>query len=162
MDTRKITRLGMLLALGLILAYIEHLIPVFIAIPGIKFGIANIITMYVLYNSGSRDAFILMLLRIAISGVLFNGLNQALFGLVGGLFCIAVMTILKRSDRFSVMGVSMTGAVFHNMGQLVTAYFIMNNAGILYYFPALCISGLISGLLVGYLSAVFIKRFNKS
>ena len=159
METKMITRLGMLLAVSLILSYIESLIPVIISVPGIKLGLANIITMYVLYVYKQKTAFVIMLMRVLISGILFTGLNTVIFGLLGGIFCIISMTIAVRLKKFSIMGVSVSGAVFHNLGQILAAFIIMDNVNILYYFPFLMISGIITGFIIGYISAVVIKRF---
>lgn len=159
MKTKNIALLGLMLALSLVLSYIENLIPIYTAVPGVKLGIANIVTMYVLYTCHIRDACIIMFLRVLISGVLFSGLNSIIFGLIGGIMCIFAMAFAKKLLCFSVMGVSMIGAVFHNLGQIAAAFIIMSNIRIMYYFPALLVSGVISGLVIGYISAIFINRF---
>lgn len=159
MSTQKLTRLAMFLALSLILSYLESLIPVSASIPGIKIGLANIITMYMIYCYSIRETVVIMFLRVIISGFMFSGLTTIIFGILGGMVCIIVMWLLKRTSLFSIMGVSMAGAVAHNAGQILAAYIVIQNAEIIYYMPYLCISGLVTGLLVGYISALIIRRF---
>lgn len=161
MNTRKITEFGLLLAVSLVLAYFESLLPVMIAVPGVKLGLANIVTMLVMYRSGVKQAFLFMTLRVIMAGFLFSGITGILYSFAGGLLCISVMCIVKRFPFFSTMGVSMAGAVFHNLGQIIIAFIVMENAHILYYFPVLCITGLISGFAVGYLSELLIRWFGK-
>ena len=159
MDTRKMTRIAMLLTLGLALSYFESLIPFNFSVPGIKLGLANMVTMFVLYRYETKDAVLIMFLRVLISGFMFSGLNTIIFGIFGGIFCITVMKVIKRFDFFSVVGVSILGAVFHNIGQLAAAFIIMQNTNIIYYLPYLLISGIVSGFFIGYISAILIKRF---
>lgn len=161
MNTKKITESGLLLAVSLVLAYFESLLPVMIAVPGVKLGLANIITMLVLYQSGAKQAFILMTVRVVMAGFLFSGVMGILYSFAGGVLCILAMYIVKKSPYFSVLGVSMTGAVFHNLGQLIIAFILMENAHILYYFPVLGVAALLSGFAIGYISEILIKRFQK-
>lgn len=159
MNTRKITEFGLLLAVSLVLAYFESLLPVMIAVPGVKLGVANIVTMLVLYRWGEKQAFFFMTLRIVMAGFLFSGVTGILYSFAGGVFCIVIMSVMKKIPFFSTMGVSMAGAVFHNLGQILIAVMIMENAHVLYYFPVLCLTGLISGFAVGYVSSLLIKWF---
>ena len=161
MNTNKITFLGIMLSLGIILSYVDSLIPLSTYVPGMKIGLANIITMYVLYNYRLRDAFIIMFLRVLISGFLFFGLNSVIFGLMGGVMCIFFMTLFKKVKMFSVIGVSVIGSLSHNLGQILTAFIIMDNINIMYYFPVLLVTGLITGAVIGYISGILIKRFEK-
>lgn len=159
MNTRRITEFGLLLAVSLVLAYFETLLPVMIAVPGVKLGLANIVTMLVLYRWGAKYAIFFMALRVAMAGFLFSGVTGIIYSFSGGILCIAAMYIIKKFPFFSTMGVSMTGAVFHNLGQILIAVFVMENIHILYYFPVLCLTGLLSGFAIGYMSGLLIKRF---
>ena len=160
MSTNKLTRLSMLLVLGLVLSYLETLIPLNATVPGIKLGLANMVTMFVMYRYEVKDAAVILLLRVLITGFMFSGLSTIIFGITGGIFCMTAMSITKKSSHFSVIGVSVSGAVFHNIGQLFVAYIIMQNQDILlYYLPYLCVAGIISGVLIGYVSAFVIERF---
>ncbi|MGN0155169.1 MAG: Gx transporter family protein [Lachnospiraceae bacterium] len=162
MSTKKITEFGLLLTVSLVLSYLESLIPVMVAVPGVKMGLANIVTMVVLYRYDGKNAFFFMTLRVVLAGVLFSGITGIAYSFAGGLFCIVVMGILMKFPFFSILGISMAGAVSHNFGQIVVACFVMENAHILYYFPALCISGLITGLVVGYVSSLLIQQIQKN
>lgn len=162
MKTKQITQLGLLLSISLVLGYLESLLPVMVAVPGVKIGIANIVTMLVLYNMGGKQAFFIMLLRVVIAGFLYSGVAGILYGFMGGVFCIVAMAWLRRIPIFSILGVSMAGAVFHNAGQIMTAVLVMKNTGVIYYLPILCISGVLSGLGVGFLSHFLIKWYSQN
>lgn len=150
--------MGMLLALALVMSYLETLIPVFIAVPGMKIGLANIVTMFVLYRYSFVHTVSFMTIRVIIAGVLFSGVFGIIYSLFGGLLCIFVMSILKKCKYVSMLGVSMTGAVFHNIGQILVAIFLLETKQIMYYFPVLCVTGLLSGLFVGFVSHLLIRR----
>lgn len=161
MKTVRITELGMLLALALVFSYFESLIPVFVAVPGVKIGLANIVTILLLYRTNWKNVMMFMTVRVLLAGFLFSGVSGIIYSLAGGFCCIIIMSILKHFPHFSLVGVSITGAIFHNIGQIIVAVFVMENVHILYYLLVLCISGAISGLLVGYLAFLLLKRFNK-
>lgn len=161
MSTKKITEFGLLLAVSLILSYLESLLPVMIAVPGVKLGLANVVTMLILYRSDIKITFFFMTLRVVIAGFLFSGISGIIYSFVGGIFCIAVMSLLKKCSLFSTLGVSMAGAVFHNLGQIVIAFLVMENAHIFYYFPVLCLTGTVSGFLIGYITHLLLKQYNK-
>ncbi len=161
MKTKQITELGVLLAISLVLSYLESLLPTMIAVPGVKLGLANIITMLLLYHTKFRQTFLFMIIRVILAGLLFSGISGIIYSFVGGLLCICTMSIIKRFPFFSIMGVSMTGAICHNIGQIIVALFVVENIHMLYYLPILCVSGTISGLIVGYLTYLILKRYNK-
>ncbi len=159
MNTGKIAKTGMLLAISLVLSYLEMLLPVTIAVPGVKIGLANIITMFLLYRTDFKSTFMFVCVRVVLAGILFSGVSGIIYSLAGGMACVLVMSVLKRFSFFSVLGVSVAGAIAHNVGQIVVAVIVMENIHIAYYLPVLCISGVISGLLVGYLAFVIMKRY---
>lgn len=161
MNTKRITEFGLLLAVSLVLAYLESLLPVMIAVPGVKLGLANVVTMLILYRRDGKSAFLFMTIRVILAGFLFSGMAGIIYSFVGGLFCILAMSLVKRFSFFSTLGVSMTGAIFHNMGQIIIALFVMENIHILYYFPVLCFTGVIAGLAIGYISELLIKQMNQ-
>ena len=160
MKTIRITEFGMLIALALVLSYFESLIPVFIAVPGVRLGLANIITILLLYRTDWKSTLVFMFVRVLLSGILFSGVSGIVYSLAGGVCCILIMNLLKRFRHFSVLGVSMAGAIFHNAGQIVVAILVMENVHILYYLPVLCVSGTVSGLLVGYIAYILLKRLH--
>ena len=152
------TMCALLAALALIFSYIEVLIPFNPGIPGIKLGIANLVIIIALYYLGPKYALTVNLVRICIAGLLFNGVFGALYSLSGGLLSWVVMVLLKKTGVFSVTGVSMAGGVAHNLGQLLTAAFIVSNIKVFIYFPVLIFSGLICGTLIGILSYLILKK----
>lgn len=154
----KLTMCALLAALALIFSYIEVLIPFNPGIPGIKLGIANLVIIVALYYLGPKYALTVNLVRILIAGLLFNGMFGALYSLSGGLLSWLVMVLLQKTRLFSVTGVSMAGGVAHNLGQLLTAAFIVSNIKVFIYFPVLIFSGMICGTLIGILSHLILKK----
>ncbi len=140
---------GVFTALALIFSYLETLIPFSFGIPGIKLGLANLLTVILLYKRNAREALLLSVVRIVLSGFLFGNLWSILYSLAGGLMSMLVMVFLKRTGKFSIMGVSAAGGVSHNMGQLLVAMAVVETYRVGYYFPVLLIAGLATGLLIG-------------
>ena len=140
----RIAACGVLTALALIFSYVEFLVPLPIPVPGIKLGLANIVVLVCLYLLGEKYAFFINCTRIALAALLFGSLFSALYALAGGLVSFAVMALLKKTDLFSVCGVSMAGGVFHNLAQTAVAAAITKTAGLFGYFPVLLAAGLIT------------------
>ena len=161
MQTKKLTELGLLLAVSLVLSYFESLIPAFIPVPGVKLGLANVVTLFVLYQNGGRQAFVFTLLRVVLSGLLFSGVSGILYGLAGGLCSLFVMSRLLKCPAFSVLGVSAAGGISHNLGQIIVAVLVMENVQLFYYFAVLLLSGTISGFLIGYLGFWLFKQYHR-
>ena len=158
----RIASLGVLTALALIFSYIEFLIPLPIAIPGIKLGLANIVVLVCLYALGEKYAFLINVTRIALAALLFGSVFSALYALAGGLVSFAAMALLKRTKRFSVCGVSMAGGVFHNLAQLSVAGFLVESAQVFYYFPVLLLSGMATGIGIGILATLILRSIGRS
>ncbi len=158
MRKKAVAYFGMFLALALILSYVESLVPISLGIPGVKLGLANLITVIVLYRIGAREAFLLSLLRVTIAGFLFGNLFAILYSMAGACASLAVMVLLKRIGTFSIIGVSIAGGVFHNIGQLVVAMLVLQSVSLVYYFAVLMIAGLVTGFLIGVLSLETMKR----
>lgn len=156
--TRLLAISAMFAALALIFSYVEMLIPLPVPVPGIKLGLANLVIIIALYRMGFRYAFTINMVRIVVAGLLFSGVFGMIYSLAGGILSIVVMYLLYRTDKFSIVGVSMAGGVCHNLGQLLTACVLLENTGILSYFSVLLFSGLISGILIGILAYVIEKR----
>ena len=152
--TKKIALGGILTALAMIFSYIESLIP----IPGVKLGIANIAIISVLYLLGSGQALLVNLLRITLTAVLFGNFNSFLFSMAGGMLSLLVMVILKKSGHFSIVGVSVAGGVFHNVGQITAAVFLMDTTAIYYYLPVLLIFGIVTGIIIGLMGSYVTQR----
>ena len=149
---------GVFTALALILSYVETLIPISFGVPGIKLGLANLVIVVVLYTYGGREALLLSVTRILLSGFLFGSLSMIFYSLAGGVLSLAVMVFLRRLGGFSVQGISMAGGVFHNIGQLLLAVVVVETYQVGYYVPVLLISGLVTGMVIGVISGEVLKR----
>lgn len=154
----KAAYFGVFTALALIFSYVETLIPIHIGIPGVKLGLANLIVVIALYRIGVKESYVLSVLRVILAGFLFGNLFAILYSLAGGLFSLTVMAFLKKTEKFSVLGVSMAGGVFHNIGQLMMAAIVLESLSITYYLPVLLISGIVTGLLIGIVANEMLKR----
>ena len=152
----------MFAVLALIFSYIEALIPIPVPIPGVKLGIANLVIIIAIYRLGFKYAFPINCLRIVIAGLLFSGVFGMIYSFAGGILSIVTMYLLYKTNRFSIVGVSMAGGVMHNLGQLVTACVIMQSVSLFSYFAVLLFTGLISGILIGILAYYVEKRLPNS
>lgn len=157
----RVAYFGVFTALALIFSYVETLIPIQIGIPGVKLGLANLIIVIALYKMSVKEAYVLSIVRVVLAGFIFGNLFSIIYSLSGGLFSLTVMTLLKKSDKFSVIGVSIAGGVFHNVGQLIMAAIVLESLSIGYYFPVLLLSGIVTGMLIGIVSGEMLKRLNK-
>lgn len=159
MNIKKMTTLAMFTTLALIIFTVESAIPPLVPVPGIKLGLANIITLVLLHNYSAKDAFLVLLMRILLSSFFFGQAVSFMYSLAGGIFCfIAMVAIHRMLQGHFLYLTSMTGALFHNLGQLLTAYFITAVPGVLAYLPFLLLSGLLTGLFTG-LCAHFIQKY---
>ncbi len=156
--TKQIATYGLLVALAFILSYVESLFPLPIPVPGIKLGLANLVVITALYSMGVKEAFSLSVIRIILTGFTFGSPSTMIFSLAGGLFSWLMMAVFKKTRLFSFVGVSIIGGISHNIGQIVTSIFIVENINIIYYLPFLLISGIITGTVIGILGALIIKR----
>ncbi|MBP5159726.1 MAG: Gx transporter family protein [Lachnospiraceae bacterium] len=157
-NTKKIALLGVLTAAAFILNYLESLLPVFIPVPGVKIGLANIAVLVALYVLGMGYAGVLAVVRIVLAGFTFGSLFSMLYSFAGCLLSMLVMLALKRIKRFSVIGVSVAGGVAHNMGQLLCALFLVGTS-IFYYAPFLIASGVAAGLITGAVVKLTLNMF---
>ena len=150
--------MGLLTALGLIIGYIEFLIPIPLGIPGVKPGFANIVIVWALYSLGSWEALMINGMRIFLSGFLFGNFSMILYSLAGAAVSFLCMCLAKKSGLFSMTGVSMIGGVMHNMGQLLVAMAVLETVSLVYYGPVLLAAGVITGLLIGIVTGEVKKR----
>ncbi len=154
----QVAYLGMFTALALILSYVESLLPAFYGIPGVKLGLANSMSLVILYLIGTRGAFCVSIIRVILSGFLFGNLFSIAYSMAGALLSMTVMSLMKKTNRFSVIGISMMGGMSHNIGQLIVAMLVVENLNLVYYLPVLLLSGLLTGFIIGLLSNEIIKR----
>lgn len=158
MKTSKIALIGMLVAVAFVLSYIEAILPINIGIPGIKIGLSNIVVVLCLYQCTYKEAFGIAMTRILLAGLTFGNLYTLLYSFAGGILSFVVMLLLKKSNKFSVYGVSITGGVCHNIGQIVVAIIVLQTELLLYYLPFLLLAGCIAGLAVGFIAALLTRR----
>lgn len=149
---------GVFTALALIFSYIETLIPIQFGVPGIKLGLANLIIVIVLYRTGWREALLLSVVRVVLAGFIFGNLFSIVYSLAGGILSLAVMALLKKTERFSVIGISIAGGVCHNIGQLIVAMVVVETYQVGYYLPVLLIAGVITGAVIGAVAGEVLKR----
>lgn len=149
MDSRKIPYYGLFAALAILMGYVEMMVPVPIPIPGVKLGLANVIIIIMMYFMDTKSAFFVSLIRVLLSGLLFAGFAGLLYSLAGAMCSFAVMALLKKTGKFSIVGVSLAGGVFHNVGQVAVAAMAVENVKMMYYLPFLLVSGVATGILIG-------------
>ncbi len=154
---RKTALYGVLVALAFVFSYIETLLPS-VGIPGVKLGLANVVVLVALYGFGARDALVVALVRVVLVGFTFGNPASLLYSLAGGLLSFAAMAVLHRSDRLSVLGVSVAGGVCHNLGQLAVAALVLRIPDITWYLPVLVASGVATGALVGLAARLCLPR----
>lgn len=156
---RTVAFLGLCTTLALILAYVEILLgPLFPAIPGIKMGLPNIVIMFLLYRKGLPSAICVSLVRIILVGILFGNAMSFVYSLAGAVLSLALMALLRRFGIMSAVGVSVAGGVMHNLGQVLTAMFLLDTTELAYYMAILAVTGTIAGILVGLCSAILVKK----
>ena len=151
-----IAKLGLLTAVAIVLGYFEHLLPVS-GIPGVKLGLANTVLLYALYLLDVPSAILLMFLKVGVSGLLFGGPAAMLYSFAGGVLSLVVMIFARKLPGFSVVGVSVLGAVAHNVGQMLVAVFVVETRAILAYLPILLIAAAVTGTLTGLIARYTFK-----
>jgi len=156
---RRLTLCAMLTALALALSYAENFLPLSLAIPlpGIKLGLANIVTVFALYTLGPAGALAILAARCTLGAMFAGNLNALLYSLLGGLSAMVVMIGLSRLEKLSVYGVSMGGAAAHNCGQVAAAVLTLGNSAPAVYLPVLLLVSLVTGALTGYLSCLLFR-----
>ena len=162
MKTKKLVTLSSLIAIAMILSYVESLIPVFIPIPGVKLGLSTIASVFALYTLGAPAAIAVALVRVSLSSALFGSITSFLYSLSGALLSLAAMCLLHRVKCLSPIGVSTVGGVCHNIGQIAMAALIMGSGAIFLYLPVLLISGTVSGVVIGIVGGILSKRLEKA
>ncbi len=158
MKARKLVTEAMLCGLALILSYVESLFPLAVSIPGIKMGLPNLVIVFALYRMGAGSALRISLVRVVLVALLFGNIYSFLYSAAGALLSFGLMTLLKKAGILHTAGVSVAGAVMHNTAQIGVAVLILETSEIIYYLPALIISAVITGILIGLVSAILIER----
>lgn len=158
MKISKLANLGLFSALAIILGYVESLFPFFSGIPGIKLGLANLAVLFMLHRCSWKDAAIVSVIRILVIGFLFGNLFSILYSLAGAALSLVTMALVQQHTHFSIFSISICGGVSHNIGQLLIAMILVQNTALSIYAPALLISGIVTGALIGFLVIEVNKR----
>lgn len=159
-NTKKLTFLAMTISFAMILSYLESRIPAFVAIPGIKIGLANIAIIFTLYKFGVKEAVTVSIIRVFLVSMLFGNPVSLIYSITGAVFSLLVMILLKRFTPLTEVTVSVCGGVMHNVGQIAAASIMLSTNVVIYYLPFLILSGTIAGIAVGIASALLVKRIN--
>ena len=158
-NASAIAKLGLLTAVALVLGYFEHLLPI-TGIPGVKLGLANTVLLYALYLLDVPSAILLMILKVGLSGLLFGGPAAMLYSFAGGVVSLAVMIPTRRARGLSVVGVSVLGALSHNIAQMAVACFVVGTRAILAYLPVLLAAAAVTGTLTGLIARYTFRGLN--
>lgn len=148
----RVAYAAVFIALALIFSYVETLIPINFAIPGIKLGLANLVIMVGLFLMPAGEVLLISVARILLVGFLFGNGASILYSLAGGLLSFAVMLLLLRVTKLSILGISICGGTAHNIGQLIVAALVVQNFKMVYYLPVLLVAGVVTGTLIGILA----------
>ena len=157
-NTKRIAALALGISLAMILSFVESQIPPLAAVPGVKIGLSNIVTVVLIYTYGWRDAGIVSISRIFLSALLFGNAVALIYSLSGGALSFAAMLLAKRFLPFGTVGVSVLGGVMHNVGQVIAAMVVMESAGVAVYLVPLLVSGTVAGVAVGIAAGIIAKR----
>ncbi|HBV84680.1 MAG: Gx transporter family protein [Lachnospiraceae bacterium] len=152
MKIKSVAYCAMLTALAMIFGYVEALVPFHFGLPGVKLGVANIVIVLALYQLPAGQVFAIQVMRIVLVSFLFGNVSMMLYSLAGGILSLLIMLLLKKTNWFSITGISIVGGVSHNLGQLAVALLVVQNLRITFYLPVLLIAGLVTGCLIGMLA----------
>jgi heptaprenyl diphosphate synthase len=161
LNVKRLPVYALMIALAMIFSYLETLIPTPFFVPGMKLGLANIVTMVALYRMKTFDAAVISAARILLSALLFGNMFSLAYSLAGGALSLAVMVLLKKSGKFGVAGVSAAGGVCHNIAQIGVAALLLETGELIYYLPVLLITGTVTGGLIGVLGGLLLKKLTK-
>ena len=156
--TQKVSLYGIMIALALILSYVEAQVPAFFAIPGMKIGLTNVVVVVALYVIDAKSAMFINVVRIILVSLLFGTAMSFAFSIAGGMLSTVIMILLKKSDKFSTVGVSAAGGITHNIAQILVAMVLLGTKAIAWYLPILWISGVLTGVVIGIISGIIASR----
>lgn len=157
--TKQTALLGLCASIALVLAYIEALLPPIVAaVPGVKLGLPNIIIIFMLYRCGVKQAAVVSLMRILLLLWIFGNAMAFYYSLAGAALSLTAMALLKRLDFLSTVGVSVAGAVLHNVGQILVAMVLLDTTELAYYLIVLAVTGTIAGVFIGLCGHLAVKR----
>ena len=159
---KRVATIAVLTALALAISVAENWIPLaFIPVPGVKLGLANIVTLFVLCFVNFKDAFTVLLLRCVLASLFGSGITALAFSVIGGIFALITMYILLKSDKFSLAGISIAGAAMHSIGQIIASFFMLSTFSVIFYLPFLLIASIFTGALTGTICHFLFKHLKK-
>ena len=162
MNVRKLTTMAMLTAISMIVFLIEAQIPLPFAVPGVKLGIANVITLYAIWTLGRRVALAILLIRVFLGNIIAGNVMAMAYSLAGGLLCWVIMSLLKPiMGRSQIWLMSILGALGHNAGQLGMAILISGTTTMIWYAPVLIVAAVVTGAFTGYLTQILLGHMDK-
>ena len=156
---RKLTLCALLCSCALVLSYFEAQLPSsFIPLPGVKLGLSNIVTLFALYSLGAAPASAILFCRCLLSSAFGGGITAFAFSVCGGAFAILFMWLAKKSNLFSIFGVSLAGAAAHGIGQILAACIMLNSLSAIFYLPLLLLSSLVTGAVIAFIAGFLLER----
>lgn len=157
-NSRELARFALLVALAMVLSWLESLVPLSLAVPGVKLGLANLVVIFALYKLGPQQAAVISLVRVLLITFTFGNAFSFAYSLAGAVLSFVVMLLLKKTGKFSLLGVSIAGGVCHNIGQILVAMAVLGTAELIWYLPALLIAGTVAGICIGAAGALVTAR----
>ena len=159
MKTKRIAELALLTAIALIIFIIELRIPNLVAIPGVKLGLANIVTVYAVYKYSAKEVAMIVFARVMLGSIFGGNVSAIIYSMAGAVMCLAGMLGVKRIVPVNYIWLSsIIGAILHNTGQIIVAVIIMRSFAVIYHYPYLIVSGCIAGAFTGICAQLLIKR----
>ncbi len=158
--TERLALMGLLLGIMLIVGYFEYLFPLPGREAGIRLGLSNAVLIFAVYMLGIKEAFVLMAAKSILSGILFSGMQSLLYSLAGGLLSVIAMGLIERIPNVSILGVSVAGAFFFNVGQGIVV--ILQVPVLIMYLPIVFAVGIASGILTGVLARLVVQTIKKT
>lgn len=157
-NIKELSVCALFVAVALIFSYIESLLPIPFPVPGMRLGFANIAILAILYLYGMKNAFIVNIVRIILSSLLFGNINSFFFSVAGGMASLALMCLLKHIGRLHIISVSAVGGVVHNIAQVLISVCVLGSLSIGYLIPVFMILGLVTGIICGIVAGLFLKH----
>lgn len=160
LHTKNITQIALISCLGIILGYVENLIPIFKTLPGVKIGISNIVLLYAIVRLGYKEVLTVGIIKAVVSGFLFSGVMSIMYSLAGVLLSVTVMWLLLKfyPQKISLIGISVSGSACFNIGQIIVCCIILLSTAPLYYLVFLLICSVFSGAVTGYVTKLLLDR----
>lgn len=158
MNSRKVARYALLIALAMVLSWLESLVPITVAVPGMKLGLTNLVVLFALYRMRVTDAAVISLIRVLLVSFTFGNAYAFAYSFAGAVLSLLIMLALKRTGKFSTIGVSIAGGVGHNLGQVIVAALVLETEKIFFYLPVLMVSGIAAGICIGILGGIIVER----